>query len=678
MSVIVEQRRQKCFPVTLIIDCCTPHMEYVSDFLTNIRLSDIYNLPGESVPMNPEIFSAMRAGNRDFLEKMRSYGTPMACLKNDKGDSILHVAAALGHLELVESIISECPSLLFEPNWKDQIPIHAAARAGRLAVVETLIRSITYLSARILPEEERERFNIYVLKDIDGDIPLHAAIKGCHLEAALCLVNASKHASFLENNDGISPLYMAVEAGGLALVKEMLNGLGYNSPDQGSNLSSQLEGRKSLVHKALETKNPDILDVILNEDPTLGDERDEEGRTCLSIGASIGFYKGVCNLLDRSTSGVFECNDDGSFPIHMAVEKGYVDVVKEIIKRCPDSKELLNKQGQNILHIAAKNGKAGSLLLNYIKRLDRKKNHLIEEQDADGNTPLHLATIYWRPRTVSNLTSFTSRKILEIQNNDGLTAMDIAEASLQSRYVFRERMTLMVLLCACSRRGFQVIPTSGMTLRSRSEHHLSGGDKYKDNVNALLLVATLVATVAFAAGFTVPGGFSSSPPNLGMAILANELDFCYFLVCNTLAMQCSVVAIVALIWAQLGDPELIHKAFHLALPSLFVALASMSSAFLFGVVATRRSQDSFLFNVIFNTITAIFFHVMVLLLGPYVIPQLPGVPFLQPVTGLYLHLLLLFVNEDDHVFGSGHTCEKKRVNSEGSSGMDQVQNSKVT
>lgn len=127
----------------------------------------------------------------------------------------------------------------------------------------------------------------------------------------------------------------------------------------------------------------------------------------------------------------------------------------------------------------------------------------------------------------------------------------------------------MVLLCACAQRDFQVIPTSGMTLRSRSDHqHLSGVDKYKDNVNALLLVATLVATVTFAAGFTIPGGFSSSPPNMAMAILANELDFCYFLVCNTLAMQCSVVTIVALIWAQLGDPELIHKAFHLAMPSL--------------------------------------------------------------------------------------------------------------
>ncbi|EOA23089.1 hypothetical protein CARUB_v10003871mg, partial [Capsella rubella] len=541
------------------------------------------------------------------------------------------------------------------PNWKDQIPIHVA---GRLAVVETLIGSITYLSARILPEEERGKFNIYVLKDRDGDTPLHTALKGCHLDAALCLVNASKHGLFLENNDGISPLYMAVEAGDLALVKAMLNVLGNKSPGQVFKLSSQLEGRKSLVHTALKTRNAD---------PTLVDERDEGGRTCLSFGASIGFYKGVCNLLDRSTLGIFECNDDGSF-----------------IKRCPDSKELLNKQGQNILHIAAKSGKAGSLLLNYIKRLDRKKNHLIEEQDADGNTPLHLATINWRPRTVGNLTSFTSRKILEIQNNDGLTAMDIAEINLQSRYDFREaykayflfvalswdkqRMTLMVLL------GFQVIPTSGMTLRSRPEHHhLSGGDKYKDNINALLVVATLVATVAFAAGFTVPGGFSSSPPNLGMAILANELDFYYFLICNTLAMQCSVVAIVALIWAQLGDPELIHKAFHLALPSLFVALVFMSAAFLFGVAATRRSQNKFLFSVVFNTITAIFFHVMVLLLGPYVIPQLPGVPFLQPVTGLYLQLLLLFVSEDDDVSSAGHTCEKKRVESVGSSGVVQVQ-----
>uniref|UniRef100_A0A1J3FW07 Ankyrin repeat-containing protein n=1 Tax=Noccaea caerulescens TaxID=107243 RepID=A0A1J3FW07_NOCCA len=238
----------------------------------------------------------MRAGNRDFLDKMRSYGTPLACFKSDKGDSVLHLAAAFGHLDLVESIISVCPSLLLEPNWKDQIPIHAPACAGRLDVVKTLV----YLS-----EEQRERFNVYVLKDIDGDTPLHASLKRGHQETSLCLVNANQLASFLDNNAGISPLYMAVEAGGLALVKAMLNGLGRNVQGQVSNLASRFEGRKSLVHAALKAKNTDIIDVILNEDPSLGDEKDEEGKTCLSVGASIGFYIGVCNLLDRSTSSVF-------------------------------------------------------------------------------------------------------------------------------------------------------------------------------------------------------------------------------------------------------------------------------------------------------------------------------------------------------------------------------------
>ena len=48
---------------------------------------------------------------------------------------------------------------------------------------------------------------------------------------------------------------MAVEAGGLALVKAMLNSLGNNVQGQVSNLASKLEGRKWLVHAALKAEN---------------------------------------------------------------------------------------------------------------------------------------------------------------------------------------------------------------------------------------------------------------------------------------------------------------------------------------------------------------------------------------------------------------------------------------
>ncbi|KAF8113105.1 hypothetical protein N665_0056s0010 [Sinapis alba] len=560
MSVFVEQQRPKCFPMSLVIDCFIPHTDLFPEFLQNLRLSDLFNLPGESVPMNPEIFSAMRAGNIDFLEKMRSRRTIRDILEAHNRDSILHLASSLGHHGLVEMIISEWPSLLLEPNWKDQIPLHAAAHAG----------------SKILSAEERERFNVYVLKDIDGDTPLRSALKGRHLETALCLLNAGNHGSFLENNNGISPLYMAVEAGHLAL-------------GQSSNLDSNLQGRKSLVHAALTAKNRGIIDAILNEEPSLVNERDEEGRTCLSFGAYVRYCKGVYYLLDRSTSSVFECNSDGSFPIHIA-----------ILKRCPDSKELLNKQGQNILHIAAKSGKSRSLLLRHIKTLDRKKNHLSEEQDEDGNTPLHLATINWRPRNVRDLTKFSSNntKVLNIKNKEGLRPLDIAELNLQSDYIFRERMTLMVLLSVYKPGGCEKLPTSGMTLRSRSEN--LDANKYKDRVNALLLVAALIATVTFAAGLTVPGGFNSSPPNLGLAILADDYNFISFVVADIVAMHSSLVAIVALIWAQMGDPDLVHRAFRTALPSLSLALYSMSFAFYFGVLAT--TSHSYLLIAVINVV----------------------------------------------------------------------------
>ncbi|XP_013607471.1 PREDICTED: uncharacterized protein LOC106314072 [Brassica oleracea var. oleracea] len=667
---------------------CTPKgdKEPVPEFLTSLRLSDLYNLPGESVVMNSEIFSAMRAGNIEVLEKMKRYETPMACFKNNKGDSILHLAASYGHLELAKGIVSACPSLLLEPNWEDRVPLHVAARAGHSAVVEALVASVTCFSAG-LSEEERERLlNLYVLKDRDGDTPLHLALKDLHekterraknqsishlvmhqrsircssfqtrlMEIAACLVNANQHVSFLANKDGISPLYLAVLAGNVSLVNAMLNVQGKNS-----DLASQLEGRKSLVHAALKAKNTNVLDVILNEDPCLLNERDEDGRTCLSAGASVGFYKGVCKLLDRSTSSVFESDDDGSFPIHIAVEKGHVDVVKELLKRCPDSIEQLNQEGQNVLHIAAKSGKAVSFLMGYIKRLGTK-NHLIKEQDVNGNTPLHLATINWRPRTTF---AMTNPKILNIQNKDGLRPLDIAEINLQSDYVLRERMTLMVLLCVYKPRGVTWRPTSGMTLRSRSETLSGYGEKYKDRVNVLLLVAALIATITFAAGFTMPGGFNNS----GMAVLVDDKTFSNFLVCDTLAMQCSVIAIVSLIWAQLGDQELAHRAFHLALPSLFFALFFMSSAFIYGINAAVQ-QNRVLDDKI-HIISAIFCNVMLILLGPYVIPQVSGIPFVQDLTSLYLYVLLWFVSEDDDEKHHISKCVKKE--SMGSSRVDQI------
>ncbi|XP_023636792.1 protein ACCELERATED CELL DEATH 6 isoform X2 [Capsella rubella] len=518
-----DQRRQGCFSMNKINNGFrtlssrgflrargkAKDTESVPEYLINLRWSDLFDLPGEYVVMNAVMLSTLSDGNEEWLEKMRSLGTPLACLKNNRGDSVLHLAATWSHLELVKSIVSEWPCLLLEANSKDQLPLHLAARVGHSAVVEALVASVTFFSDKLV-EEDRERLNPYVLKDINGDTALNLALKRRYMEVALFLVKANQQASFLASKDGISPLYLAVEAGDLSLVKAMLG----NNGTEGTNFN--LEGRKYLAHAALKSMSTDVLEVILNKYPSVVDERDEKGRTCLMFGASMGYYKGVCKLLERSTESVFVCDDDGSYPIHMAVENSHIEVVIAMLQRCPYSKHLLNRKGQNILHIAAESGNLS--ILDHLTTCESTYYHLSNEQDVDGNTPLHLATIKWRPRAIHCL---AGKKNLLTQNNKGLTALNIADVNLQPHYIFRERLTLMALADAQFKNypTFRDTPhTMGLTRPIKPK---DGGNK--DYINALLVVAALIATVTFTAGFTIPGGVRSSNPNLGMANLAAML-----------------------------------------------------------------------------------------------------------------------------------------------------------
>ena len=68
-----------------------------------------------------------------------------------------------------------------------------------------------------------------------------------------------------------------------------------------------------------------------------------------------------------------------------------------------------------------------------------------------------------------------------------------------------------------------------------------------------LVVATLVATVTFAAGFTMPGGYiSNDGPNQGMAVLVREAAFTAFMVTDTIAMTLSTFAVLMYFFAAMN------------------------------------------------------------------------------------------------------------------------------
>lgn len=151
-------------------------IEFVLDFFINFRLLDFYNFFGEYVEMYLEIFSVMRVGNIEYLERMKSYGILMVCFKSDLGDLVFYFVVVWGYFELVKSLVFECLFFLLELNGKGQFFFYVVVCVGYLVVVEVFILFIIFFVERFF-EEGREKLNLFVLKDEYGDIFLYLVLK---------------------------------------------------------------------------------------------------------------------------------------------------------------------------------------------------------------------------------------------------------------------------------------------------------------------------------------------------------------------------------------------------------------------------------------------------------------------------------------------------------------------
>ena len=177
-----------------------------------------------------------------------------------------------------------------------------------------------------------------------------------------------------------------------------------------------------------------MLEKIYKKNEQLFHIRDERGKSPLHYAASEGYIDGVRFLLTNFKQQAFERSKNGDFPIHAACKRGHTKVVKEFLQQqrlYPT--ELLNKKSQNILHVAAENGKN-----NVVKAIlsDSKLKELINAVDKNGNTALHLASLHLHSNVLCSLT-WNKRVDLKRRNKEGLTARDIA-SSIRNNSKFRQ------------------------------------------------------------------------------------------------------------------------------------------------------------------------------------------------------------------------------------------------
>ncbi|KAE9454964.1 hypothetical protein C3L33_13134, partial [Rhododendron williamsianum] len=201
----------------------------------------------------------------------------------------------------------------------------------------------------------------------------------------------------------------------------------------------------------------------------------------------------------------------------------------------------------------------------FIDKLIEWKKDLIKEPDADGRTPLHYAAENGDVEAVKKLLdkdeSIGYRKYWLLQKKflRGLDEKDQGSKGMMNNREHKEQ---------------------------REKVKQKAAEEMSKMAKTHIIVATLISTISFAAGFTIPGGYEVNlGPNEGMAVLVREAAFKAFVITNTIAMICSTSSVFLYVSASLfnltgreGDQKRAHR-YEIAFWLILTAMLAMMLAF---------------------------------------------------------------------------------------------------
>jgi ankyrin repeat protein len=169
-----------------------------------------------------------------------------------------------------------------------------------------------------------------------------------------------------------------------------------------------------------------MVDLLLEWRPALAGEVDSGGSSPLHFAASDSDWKIVEAILRAAPAGTVYMQDSGGLSaLHVAARMGHHRVVDDLLGSFPDAAELRDGDGGTFVHTAAREKRSKVVSLAVKNTMLRG---LLDAQDRDGNTPLHLAVAVGAPGVVEALLR-KGKVRADVLNNDGRTAFDLATGS---------------------------------------------------------------------------------------------------------------------------------------------------------------------------------------------------------------------------------------------------------
>ncbi|GLT31595.1 hypothetical protein SLA2020_063240 [Shorea laevis] len=361
------------------------------------------------------------------------------------------------------------------------------------------------------------------------------------------------------------------------------------------------------LHIASMLGHDQFVQEILNRKAELAKVLDARKASPLHLATAKGYLEIVKKLLQASPDTCFVRDRDGRNPVHIAALNGHVSILGELVQARPGAAQVLMDRGETILHACARHNQLDAMKF----LLERISDHeFVNLKNYDGNTVLHIAVADKQQEAVIYLVANGIE--VNSMNEDGLTVLDLLSKN--------ERDVKDIEIAESLRRvgavNGKVIPLSKSELevmrkqilssvssnqhdaRQRKKKHKKVVNKHVDwlerKKNSLMVVASLIATMAFQGCVTPPGSLwqeSSNDHKAGHSVLAdlNPESYVRFLSYNTTGL----VASLSIILLLMSGLPLRHRVFMwFLMVIMWIAITAMALTYLVAIMAYTPEHES--------------------------------------------------------------------------------------
>ncbi|GLJ51637.1 hypothetical protein SUGI_1097460 [Cryptomeria japonica] len=442
----------------------------------------------------------------------------------------LYDAVKLGDSEALKSFQDNGLNILQQITPTKNTALHVAAYHGHLGAVKMMVQ----LMDRDIEVGNQGSHGFLTARNDEGNIALHEAAIGGQRNVVQYFLQNHPDLVNIVNHAGETALFKAAEEGHKKIVEDLL------SPTD-SKYDKRTSDGQTLVQCAVYKSHKGVLKKLIANNPELLQQVDSLGRTPLHSAAYLNGISRIAKIiLEKDRSLCYKVDNNHQSALHLAVKEGNLELATEILTYAKDCIEILDNDGRTALHLVVENA------VQTFHRISRRIKTLV--------------------------LLVTSKRLINKPDKLGKTALDIAihKMSSDERLFYGIKRLLERNGARSSARAVAVEETK--------EHSLAN-EKSTWNVQIVSVNAVLIATVAFAAAFTLP----KEDPHYVVV-------FQMTVICDALAFCTSISSAVLLMYALYGkqeDPLLLNT----SLTGLWIALISLLLAFgaaIFEVVAPKH------------------------------------------------------------------------------------------